>query len=378
MWESVLLEETLVRGLLKSAIRSGHISLARPETEDQKQQIDDVLKGINRSKSEESALTYCLLADSLYLDASFWDVFAQLEDKPPEVIESRPLLCTVAPELSAFLNTTNSIQNNFLKSYQRPPQELANMYSALEPLIWRSYKKAGIARNTLRLALDILVLAPELISIHSEPEFESEVISKAQERIGRKVSAEEGEYLGAVAYIAITKGYVAVSKLLEAGRRNAVYPVPGLATGMNRANGIPPYFKAYRSELLMAATKVFLDEIEYWPVVRNIDELLKIRSAHSFIQFRDVLRRWVDAAVRGDDAEQLALRRDIKKANSALRRSATCAKVGRWFTYLGLPLIALDALTLPVFGTPLTVAGFGFQAYADTQQRKGQWLIVGK
>lgn len=81
--------------------------------------------------------------------------------------------------------------------------------------------------------------------------------------------------------------------------------------------------------------------------------------------------------MRGDDAEQLALRRDIKKANSALRRSATCAKVGRWFTYLGLPLIALDALTLPVFGTPLTVAGFGLQAYADTQQRKGQWLIVG-
>jgi len=378
MWESVLLDGTLARGLLKNAIRSGHISLARPETEVERQQIDQVVGDINRSRSEASALSYCLLADSVYLDPPFsLDLFADLQDEP-DGIRSRPLLQAVAPELSSFLQATDSIANNTSRSYSWAPQKLANMYSAVEPLIWKSYKKAGIARSTLRLALDVLVLSPELISTRTEPEFESGVVSRAQELIGRGLSIEQGKYLGSVAYVAITKGLVAVNKLLEAERRNAVYPVPALVIGTHHANRVPLHFRACRSELLVAATRVFLDEIEYWPVLRNIEDLLKIRSARAFVQFRDALRRWVDAALRGDDAAQLALRMDIKKANAALRRSATCAKIGRWFTYLGLPLIALDALTLPVFGTPLTVAGFGLQAFADAQQLKGQWLIVGK
>ena len=387
MWKSVLLETDLALGLLKSAIRSGHVALARPETGVEKSQIDDVARQIDRSRTEQQALTYCLLGDRVYMDGVCWSIFRNLDiDDNPEAIASRPLLESLAPELREFVNTTDSGSNNFLTSYQKPDQELANMFSAAEPLIWKSFRKAGIERKTLRFALDLFVLAPELMSVWNNSSsrfgassrFREAVLAVAEEQIGRNLSGDEGTHLAAVAGIAITKGFVAVNKVIEAQERNAIYPVVGLTTGRDRIHDIPAYFKAHRSSDLIAATKVFLDEIEYWPVIRDIDDLLRIRSVDGFLQFRNTLRRWVDAAVCGDNSRQLAIRHDIKKANAALRRSATCAKIGRWFTYLGLPIAALDALTLPIFGASLTVAGFGLQALGDALHRKGRWIIVGK
>ena len=38
----------------------------------------------------------------------------------------------------------------------------------------------------------------------------------------------------------------------------------------------------------------------------------------------------------------------------------------------------LDMFVAPVFGAPLTVAGFGLQAYSDWLKKKYRWTIIGQ
>jgi hypothetical protein len=67
MWDSVLLNAQFGSSLLKSAILTGDIKLIKPESEDEYNQLKPLTERINRSKLQESALTFALLADTVYI-----------------------------------------------------------------------------------------------------------------------------------------------------------------------------------------------------------------------------------------------------------------------------------------------------------------------
>jgi hypothetical protein len=90
------------------------------------------------------------------------------------------------------------------------------------------------------------------------------------------------------------------------------------------------------------------------------------------------MRRWTAALVLGDTKEEAAVRKDIELVNKSLARATRCATIGGLVTYIGLPLMIVDMFLGPVFGTPLTITGFGLQAYSDWVKKANHWMIIGR
>jgi hypothetical protein len=260
-------------------------------------------------------------------------------------------------------------------------QEKANLFASLEPLIWSSCKRTGfkLNRNTLRNILDLIVLQPNLTNKNYSKEFANMAIAAAQQKWPHiKFSKEQKTQIIYLLGRVITKGYIAAYTMEEAHRLNAIYPVKGLSFGRNRYHSDSQQLLLGDSEDIVVAVKVFLDEIKYWPKLNNFSDVLRLREHKHFIEFRDILRQWVKAVREGDKEAEAKLRYEIHRANSALSTSIKCVRAGRFFTYLGIPLLILDIIFAPIFGTPITVTGFALQAFSDWKKRHYKWLIIGE
>jgi hypothetical protein len=387
MWGSVLLNETFGRSLVKSAILTGDINLIRPESEYEREQIEDVTKEINRSKSHEAALTFALLADTVYIDTTHfsWEIFTN-PDLESDDLSTRSIIEAATAEFSAFVKPTDSSRNAIptrVRIYKSDPQPRANLYASLEPLIWWSFQrsKSKPSRKTLRDLLDLIVLQPELIKKKGDddPKEFHEILTAAARQKWPHINLfeEQKSDIGHLLYRTIVKGQVVADAMEEAQRLNAIYPVKGLSFGQNRYHG-EQSFPGGSSQDMVVAVRIFLDEIKYWPKLNDFSDILRLREHKHFVEFRDILRQWVKAVTEGDKKAEAQLRHEIQRANIALSTSMKCVNAGRFFTYLGLPTLILDVLFAPVLGTLFTVTGFALQAFSDWQKRQHKWLIVGE
>lgn len=129
-------------------------------------------------------------------------------------------------------------------------------------------------------------------------------------------------------------------------------------------------------ELFHAYYKVFkivLREVEYFPVVDSLSDVLRLRSDKRIVDFRENLIRWATALHNSDATEEKKLRREIEKSNRALRSIHPLKKVGAYMTYLALPLSIV-----PELGFPLTALSVAIQLYTDVVGWRNRWLMVGR
>lgn len=391
MWNTILLNDTHTLALMKAASRAGHLKLMTPTTESEKRQLKAVESEIAASPLEQAALTYCLLADNVHMDGSGigWRIFENTEDdadiEDEKTFRSSPLIQETSRDFDAFVGTTDS-SRNFLTVHKALTQgnEAANAIATLEPLIWRSFHRRGanVSRAELRFVLDVILLEPRLLGLQMSGE-QSDFEGVAMETISRLLPPKARERhlverLSALCSIAITKGSVAANQMAEVERLDAAYPVDNLSLGGDRTSARKSHFRQFESEELVAATGLFLSEVRCWPVLTDFNEVLRLRMHQDFKTFRDNMRRWTSAILRGDLKEEATLRKDIEAANLALSRVTNCTKIGGLLTYIGLPLTIVDMLAGAVFGTPLTVAGFGLQAYSDWVKKKNRWIMIGR
>jgi len=383
MKDSIVLHRNLAYGLLKAAITTGDIQLAVPETVSEKDQVAQFQMRINRSRSDQAALAYCLLADTIYLDGAAlggWHLFADLDSEVD--CQHRPLIARMSDNVMRFIHTSDS-SSNYMHLHDSDPHMRANVFGSLEPLIWDSFKRNNPPdRQLIRNSLDLIILEPDLVLHHRNLDaggFNQSLLKATKRKWPkRNVDGEFLRFCSSLTYLTLTKGCVAANLLTEVQRLDAIWPVPELSFGHNRYSTILADLPGIKSQNIVAAVRLFLEEVEYWPAVSRFSDILRLREDSHFIEFRSHLKRWVDAVLAGDPVMEAAIRKEIARANSALRRATNCSKIGRFFTYIGLPLLVIDALTLPVLGTSATIAGFALQALADWQTQKGKWLIVGQ
>ena len=385
MWESVFLDGHLARAFYKSALQTSTISLISPESESEKQQLSDILRDINRSRMVNTVLAYCLLGERVYIDPPPLGntVFFNLGDIDKAHI-NRNFIETWSPELSEFIEPTKS-HLNYLYSgaHDTNSRERANLIASMEPLIWKSFRDTDVNfyRDDLRKCLDLLLANPSLINLRKNPDlkdfFDDEVANTANLLWPEKaLSQSDIRFFAAMLYLTMTKGNVAANHVFEAQKRNALYPVHNLSLGRTRYRKNAQPFPGVSSEDITAAVGIFLDEIEWWPKLDNITQVIRLRNHSQFKEFRSILTEWADAVTRGDNKQQQKIRNDIRRANRALRRVIPCHKCGRFLTYLGIPLVLVDLFLGPIFGTPVTVCGFAIQGYADWLRRKHRWMLI--
>jgi hypothetical protein len=273
------------------------------------------------------------------------------------------------------------------KLYFTTANDKVNLFATCEPLIWQGWKtsgREGITRSILRDVLDFMVLRPDLADeIHDCQSFDTRSIGSWRsdlDPLSEKYILDDDAVRSFFTIIFITwvKGLTAVSSLWQAQALHAAFPVTGLTFATGRSLLDRGQLGALKDESLIAGVRLFLDEIQHFPVIESLDDVLRLRSNKDFSQFKSILHQWMTAISSGDISAANSIRSEIRKSNEALRRVIKCEAVGRYFVYVGLPLVVLDAIALPIFSAALSVAGFGVQAYADWQRRKHRWLMIGQ
>jgi hypothetical protein len=166
--------------------------------------------------------------------------------------------------------------------------------------------------------------------------------------------------------------------MAEVERLNALYPIDNLSFGSDRRGVRNDRFGEIQTEQLIAATRVFLREVRYWPVLQGFNEVIKLRGDPDFKAFREHMRAWTGAIARGDVETEAKLRKEIGLINASMARAAKCTDIGGVLTYIGLPLIVVDALTQLPIGTSLSIFGFALQTYSDWVKTANRWMIIGR
>ncbi|MEY2479255.1 MAG: hypothetical protein QOI04_182 [Verrucomicrobiota bacterium] len=383
--KTILLNDSHSLSLLKAATQSGHIELFKPTTKSEIRQMAATIDCIRSSKLEEAALTYSLLADDVFLDGSNigWNVYEDVDAE--ETFTFHHLIGKMSPEAESFVKLTDS-SRNFLPVITKlqNPEHTALTLATLEPMIWRSFVRRGsnFSRGELRAALDIIALYPELLPLYGadrEAEFDQLVVEGLHTilpELSRRRDVQKR--LNWLCSLTIVKGSVAANEVTEAERLNALYPIENLEFGSDRRGFRHDRFREIQSEQLIAATRVFLREVRYWPVLQGFDEVIKLRGEPDFKTFREHMRAWTDAITHGDATAEAKLRKEIACVNASLAKAAKCTEIGGVLTYVGLPLIIIDALTQLPIGSSLSVFGFALQAYSDWVKSANHWMIIGR
>ena len=385
-WSNVFLTGPLARSFLKSAVKTGHIALISPQTN---KELDDLkyLKTIlNRSRLERVALYYALLFEKVIIDIGAWGAGSRVW-KSDDPNSCRSAIETTSEDFTQFVQITEALSKQITRWHDTNETEKVNMYALCEPLIWNSWKRVGserINRQVLRDVLDFFVLSPEMPRIIHDIKYPyPKNLSKLRamlEPLSFKynLDADTIRYFLSTISVTYIKGAVAAEHVLEAQTYGAVYPVYGLTFGRNRLGVQEGQLRTIKHENLVGSIRLFLKEIEYFPILRNLDDVLRLKEHKDFVTFRTMLNRWIEAFTKGDSFEEQKIRKEIRSANHALSRSAQCESIGRFFVYIAIPLVALDAIIGPFLGTPLSLAGFGVQAYSDWLKTKNKWLLVGR
>jgi len=375
MWKNVLLSYRLQHAILKEAILSGYIGFRKVNTPKEKKYFEEYRRTIFQSRIGKNALIYGLLADNIFIDDLQMHIY---DDNIPLEISSHPYLISNRNEVSSIISFTDASRNT-PKTLFTENQIRANLFSEMEPMIWRTLKDrlSGLKRKYLREAMKIIVLRPELISLRS---LQSKKVIKdvlSQNVLQYKCCRDNINYFDYLCHRIITRGNVSCNIIEEAKRLNAIYVDQGLTFGNNSLDE-KKSLSFMNNENIIVSVRIFLKEIRYWPTIENFDELLKVRENKHFLELRTFINRWINSIYTGNREEEKKVRIEIEKANKGIRTVVKCNQIGRWFTYLGLPMLIIDSVLFPAFGSLLTVTGFGIQAISDWKLNKYKWILIGR
>ncbi|PKG73103.1 hypothetical protein CXF86_19375 [Shewanella sp. GutCb] len=390
----------LGKSLVKELVKSGDLTYAEAQNQHEKDQLDAFKKEINKSKVSQHSLMYSLLFDKVYLDeTSIGGITLFSDHEDPEQIEYRQIFEDSSERLGNHLHMTNATLNyhtpytNPLSTpgmlsngYENSSAERAKLFNTFEPYVWQRMKTLGkerINRDMLGYIIEKLTIHPHMLSSvrSDEDNFDLTSLKEIFTPFSKDYSLDLDtlEYFRSTIYMLDVKASVALAHVREAQRLDAALPLLGLTSRINNRYQDTTYIKSLgKHEDIVTSVKVFLDEIEFLPKIESYSDIVKLKEKSAFTDFRNVLSQWVVAFQSGNAELEQKLRKDIKLANQSLKKAHRCERVGKICTYVGVPLLALDLLLLPVFGAPVTITGFGMQAYADQMKSKNKWLLIGR
>lgn len=395
--ENVLLSGNTAKGLLKCALQEGFVDIIEPSTESERHQIQEFQKNINKSRSSQNSLYLGLLAETIFLDEPSiggLTVFEDLDDEE-RLDDAQSIFSSVSQSLVDFIELTNPTvsyyapMSNDLPSesplslgYHADKADLADTCNLLEPLIWARCRRSDalkfVERKYFREVFDRNLVDEQFRDVFFSRPGEELEDAEGVIFLAEMFPEYDPEEYWRFIYLLRRQSSMVLSKVREAEKVNAKLPLVGwLDKNVNFDRKYAHKFPDMPREAV-ASIKVILPEFRYFPAINTLHDLLKVRDNPEYTRFKSFLDEWVCAASNGDVDTEARLRTELKIANASLNKSVKCTDIGRYVTYIGLPMIALDLMVGPFFGTPTTIGGFGIQGYSDWINRKNRWVLVGR
>jgi len=392
MWANILLDDRIALSIVRYALQEKHVSFAHTTNEYEAFQVSWLRRELQGSRARE-ALRLALFADQTFLDGARVAGWELAHEPLPPVDEidftqdppkTRPILETQSDSFRETFVLINSIERAFdtHQEFASDPERAARNLGCLEPLIWRSYRRErpDITPGVIHAAVNLIVLYPELITLRHTAtlaEFTARAVEAMEEVLKEPWETNAIEGLGTLCSKVIIKGQSALGKVTEAASHSALYPVR-ISLDRTWRSDLRAIERIVAYDKIVTGVRLFLRELQYIPHVETLTDVFRIRSDPRYVEFRSILQRWINAIAMADSGEIRRLRSELFRANQALRTAFKCERIARFFTYVGLPLIAVDAVLGPIFGASATIAGVGVQAYADWRKSRFGWALVGR
>jgi len=132
----------------------------------------------------------------------------------------------------------------------------------------------------------------------------------------------------------------------------------------------PNYLRAYQ---------IYHSEIEVFPELRTIKDVLRLRRKPEISQFRDCLMEWATCLRASDYDAEKEMRQEIRRATHELKRLGPVRKVGWWSTVMSLPVGIAELLvgSIGIGGLVLASIGTACLARSEKIKKKHGWLLIG-
>lgn len=115
------------------------------------------------------------------------------------------------------------------------------------------------------------------------------------------------------------------------------------------------------------------DEVLVLPEPRSLKDVTRLRTTTEMKRFREVLSSWCEALQHGDETAEVRIRRDLRKANRALR------VVRGWREYERSPInFWMNAIGghIPILSNVLTVINTVGTLYSNLAETRCRWLML--
>jgi len=127
------------------------------------------------------------------------------------------------------------------------------------------------------------------------------------------------------------------------------------------------------------AYQIYLDEVEIFPELRSVNDVLRLRQRPEVKRLREHLSEWSTQLRDGNRDAEKEMRHQIRRATHELKHLGTMRKVGWWSTVMSLPVGIVELLV----GSPsvggLVLAALGTSSLVRSKRIKKQhsWLLIG-
>lgn len=127
------------------------------------------------------------------------------------------------------------------------------------------------------------------------------------------------------------------------------------------------------------AYQIYLDEIDIFPELRSINDVLRLRRRPEVKQLRDCLSEWSAHLRNGNRNAEKEMRHQIRRATHELKHLSTMRRVGWWSTVMSLPVGIVELLVGSSGVGGLILAALGTSSLVRSERIKKQrgWLLIG-
>ncbi len=123
--------------------------------------------------------------------------------------------------------------------------------------------------------------------------------------------------------------------------------------------------------------RIILNEVEFIPIIHDLEDFLRLRENKQFKKFREILNEWIKLVKIGDVKYEDKIRKDIRTANKEIKKIKKHKKIAGLVTLFTLPLTVVDLFVGIPTGSLITAISGIYQLKSYIKKNKYSWVLFG-
>jgi hypothetical protein len=116
-----------------------------------------------------------------------------------------------------------------------------------------------------------------------------------------------------------------------------------------------------------------------FPEVNTFRDVFRLRRDKRFADFRETLVAFYDELSKGEKHGVEKIKREVRKANKALKSIGRNRRIGNIVTVVSIPTYVIDMLISEgILGLTFSVIGVGTMVHSTIQKKRHRWVLLGQ